>query len=120
MKDSAWNVSRGTLSVYWTKKNAPAEGKGRDNENDEYRVPVPVMDVWAEYHRLAKADEWAQQKIADAKGCAVPMVSRRVKWRVSLCKAARDSVCDGMLDEGHLIAFDGAPPRVEQVGVHVE
>jgi hypothetical protein len=24
-----------------------------DNENDEYHVPVPVADVWAEYHRPA-------------------------------------------------------------------
>jgi hypothetical protein len=23
-----------------------------DNENDEYHEPVPVVDVWAEYHRL--------------------------------------------------------------------
>jgi hypothetical protein len=78
-----------------------------DNESDEYHVPVPVVDVWAEYHRLRSDEKWELKRIAAAKGCDEPLVSRRCKWHSSLCKAARAAVCDGLFDEGHLIAFDG-------------
>jgi hypothetical protein len=39
-----------------------------DNENDEYHFPVPLIDVWEEYHRLANNENpiWTQQRIADA------------------------------------------------------
>lgn len=74
-----------------------------DNENDEYHRPVPIVDVWAEYARLSEAG-WTQQRIADAKGCGVPMVSRRVGWHESLPPEARKATCDGTLDEGHLEA----------------
>lgn len=39
----------------------------QDNENDEYHAPVPIVDKWMEYKRLADRD-WTQQRIADAKG----------------------------------------------------
>lgn len=72
-----------------------------DNENDEYHVEVPKPDVWAEYHRLHEAG-WTQQRIAEAKGCGVPMVCRRIGWHELLPTRARKAVCDGTFDEGHL------------------
>ena len=74
----------------------------QDNENDEYHTPVSLLDVWAEYHRLNKDEGWTQQRIANAKGCDVPTVSRRVKWHTSLCEPARQAVCDNVFDEGHI------------------
>lgn len=78
-----------------------------DNENDEYHTPVSLLDVWAECYRLWKDEGWTQQQIADAKGWDVPTASRRAKWHTNLSKAARKAVCDGLLDEGHLIAING-------------
>uniref|UniRef100_A0A6M3KRE1 Putative methyltransferase n=1 Tax=viral metagenome TaxID=1070528 RepID=A0A6M3KRE1_9ZZZZ len=76
-----------------------------DNEADEYHARVPVLDVWAEYHRLWKDEGWTQARIGAAKGCDVPTVSRRVKWHSSLPSVARQATCDGIFDEGHCEAL---------------
>lgn len=78
-----------------------------DNENDEYHTPVSLLDVWAECHRLATQEGWTQQRIADAKGWDRPTVSRRIRWHTSLPEAAKQAVCDGLFDEGHLEAISG-------------
>jgi predicted metal-dependent hydrolase len=51
-----------------------------DNENDEYHVPVPLPDVWAEYARLQEQEGWAQEKIAEAKGVVQAAVSERIRF----------------------------------------
>jgi hypothetical protein len=73
---------------------------------------VPLPDVWAEYHRLAKEEGWTQQRIADAKGVAQKQVSYRIKWHESLPETARKAVFDNILEEGHIeavsdVVFDG-------------
>lgn len=73
-----------------------------DNENDEYHIPVSLLDVWAECHRLWKEEGWTQQQIADAKGWQRTTVARRTGWHVNLPQAGKQAVCDGILDEGHL------------------
>ena len=83
-----------------------------DNENDEYHAPVSIVDVWAAYWRLWKVEGWTQQRIADAKGVDVMVVSRRVRWHEGLPKAARKAVSDGILDEGHIEAIFGVTSDV--------
>jgi ParB-like chromosome segregation protein Spo0J len=78
-----------------------------DNENDEYHTPVGLLDVWAEYHRLAAEEGWKHQRIADAKGVDRTAVARRIGWHQHLPDVARKAVCDGLLDEGHLEPVSG-------------
>jgi hypothetical protein len=90
-----------------------------DNENDEYHVAVSVLDVWAEYHRLADKENgegWTFQKIADAKGVSKTDVHRRVTWHTDLCPSARKACSDGIFDEGHLDAFYAVVPMSELSG----
>ena len=60
----------------------------QDNENDEYHRPVPLVDVWMDYKRLA--DMWGKghgQRIAKAKGVSPGIVSERLQyalWSVAL------------------------------------
>jgi hypothetical protein len=49
-----------------------------DNENDEYHVPVPLPDIWKEYHRLNKRERWTQEKIAEVKRVGEGPVSERI------------------------------------------
>jgi len=51
-----------------------------DNENDEYHVPVPLPDVWADYRRLKEEEGWTQQQIADAKNINQALVSQRLRF----------------------------------------
>jgi hypothetical protein len=51
-----------------------------DNENDEYHVPVPLPDIWAEYQRLSNEEEWTQERISKAKGVAEGAVSERIRF----------------------------------------
>jgi ParB/RepB/Spo0J family partition protein len=51
-----------------------------DNENDEYHVPVPLPDIWAEYQRLNDEEGWTQEQIGKAKGVGQASVSRRLKY----------------------------------------
>src|SRR5262245_46537992 len=53
-----------------------------DNDNDEYHVSVPLLDVWAEYHRLHHEEEWAQKRIAESKKVACSLVSERITWHL--------------------------------------
>jgi ParB-like chromosome segregation protein Spo0J len=60
----------------------------QDNGNDEYHRPVPLVDVWMDYKRLA--DMWGKghgQRIAKAKGVSPGIVSERLQyalWSVAL------------------------------------
>lgn len=83
-----------------------------DNENDEYHRPVPIVDVWAEYHRLARAEGWTQDRIARAKGCDVPTVSLRIKAH-ECAPAIKAAALDGMFDEGHVVAVLGVSLDVQ-------
>src|SRR5262249_25686811 len=82
-----------------------------DNENDECHVDVPLPDVWAEYHRLAteppQGEGWKHGRIAEAKGVDRTLVVRRIGWHSNLCDLARQAVCDGLFDEGHLEPLAG-------------
>ena len=49
-----------------------------DNINDEYHVPVPITDLWAEYCHLNKDLGWTQEKIAKAYDVPRAMVSYRI------------------------------------------
>ena len=49
-----------------------------DNVNDEYHVPVPITDVWAEYYHLNKDLGWTQEEVAKAYGVPRAMVSYRI------------------------------------------
>jgi site-specific DNA-methyltransferase (adenine-specific) len=51
-----------------------------DNENDEYHVPVPLPDIWAEYQRLKDKEGWTQEVIAKAKHTDQSVVSDRIKY----------------------------------------
>ena len=72
-----------------------------DNENDEYHVPVSIVDVWAEYARLYDEEKWNLEKIASAKGISHPMVSYRLKLN-SLPIKIKNFVTQGILTETHL------------------
>ena len=76
----------------------------KDNANDEYHRPVPVVDVWAACAALADAG-WTQARSAEAKGCDQADVSRRIGWHRSLPVVAREAICNDVLDEGHLTAL---------------
>ncbi len=57
----------------------------QDNENDEYHVKVPIVDVWMEYKRLADMPpddngKWTQERIANAKGVSRQLVGFRLGW----------------------------------------
>jgi hypothetical protein len=51
-----------------------------DNENDEYHVPVPLPDIWAEYRRLSVEEGWTQRQIAKAKGVQQSLVAERLAY----------------------------------------
>jgi len=51
-----------------------------DNENDEYHVPVPLLDIWAEYRRLSVEEGWTQRQIAKAKGVQQSLVAERLAY----------------------------------------
>jgi hypothetical protein len=91
-----------------------------DNENDEYHVEVPLLDVWAEYHRL-KYEEWDDE--TGEKGWSLARIGRakhehgkpvddstvcdRIRMHKYLPKVARKAVWDGLFDEGHAKAVIG-------------
>ena len=57
----------------------------QDNENDEYHVKVPIVDVWMEYKRLQDMPpvgngKWTQERIAKAKGVSRQLVGFRLGW----------------------------------------
>jgi hypothetical protein len=51
-----------------------------DNENDEYHLPVPLPDIWAEYRRLKDGEGWSGAKIAAAKRQSEGAVSERLRY----------------------------------------
>jgi site-specific DNA-methyltransferase (adenine-specific) len=72
-----------------------------DNENDEYHVPVSIIDIWAEYARLRDEEGWTQEKIAKVKGVDKSLVSRRVRLN-NLPNKLKGYVDSGILSETHL------------------
>jgi len=59
----------------------------QDNENDEYHVKVPIVDVWMEYKRLVemwgKDAKWGDKviaRVASAKGILEPIVRQGLKY----------------------------------------
>jgi DNA modification methylase len=72
----------------------------QDNENDEYHVPVPLPEVWAEYLRLNRDEHWGQRQIAHAKGVALGLVNARIAFAV-FPQAILDVFNQGLLKEDH-------------------
>lgn len=87
-----------------------------DNENDEYHRPVPLVDVWAEYHRLATEEEWEQKRIAAAKGTDETTARLRIHLHELLCDQAKQATVDGLFEEGHCVAIIGV--TVDVHGLH--
>lgn len=74
-----------------------------DNANDEYHVPVPLPDVWAEYKRLKDEEEWTQQKIAEAKGVPQQRVAERQHYAEFPDKVLRSFTQNDFLKESHAL-----------------
>lgn len=72
-----------------------------DNANDEYHDKVSIVDVWAEYARLAHEEGWPQQRIAEAKGVSQTSVALRLRYN-GLPYEVKDLVLHDILTEGHL------------------
>jgi site-specific DNA-methyltransferase (adenine-specific) len=72
-----------------------------DNENDEYHVPVSIVDIWAEYARLHDEEGWAQGKIADIKGVSQKTISLRLRLH-KLPEMLKKYIPQGFLSEAHL------------------
>lgn len=101
-----------SLAPWLTTTSAQTELADEDNENDEYHRPVPIVDVWAEYHRLARAEGWTQDRIARAKGVNAETAGLRVRLHDGLPDAAKAATQDGILDEGHCAAVLGVTQDV--------
>jgi site-specific DNA-methyltransferase (adenine-specific) len=72
-----------------------------DNENDEYHVPVPLPDVWAEYKRLRDEEGWTQEDIGKAKGVDQAAVSRRLRFATFPSKVEKAFMQHDFLKEVH-------------------
>lgn len=86
-----------------------------DNENDEYHERVPLVDVWADYKRLADKG-WTQERIATAKGVSRTLVVFRLKM-AGFPKAIHDYVTKGDLNEGQmreLLQCNNFPPHLTE------
>lgn len=74
----------------------------QDNEDDEYHIEVPLLDVWANYAYLHDKEGWTQQQIADAKGIDRSFIGYRLKLH-SLPNQIKEFVNQKLLTETHLI-----------------
>ncbi len=72
-----------------------------DNVNDEYHVPVPITDLWAEYYHLNKDLGWTQEKIAMAYDVPRAMVSYRINLH-ELPDEVKDFVSKNLITEAQL------------------
>lgn len=72
----------------------------QDNENDEYHRPVPLVDVWMDYKRLADMG-WTQQRIADAKGVSQSIVKFRLAFAEFSPNVLTAFSTNDFLREGH-------------------
>jgi site-specific DNA-methyltransferase (adenine-specific) len=72
----------------------------QDNENDEYHRPVPLVDVWMDYKRLADMG-WTQQRIADAKGVSQFNVSIRLAFAYFPSSVQAAFIANDFLRESH-------------------
>ena len=73
---------------------------------DEYHVPVPLPDIWAEYKRLVEEEKWVHQKIADAKGVNRATVTLRLSWACFPTKVREAFVKNDFLKESHAAELD--------------
>lgn len=73
-----------------------------DNVNDEYHVPVPITDIWAEYSHLSRDLGWTQQKIAEIYGVTRAMVSYRMNMH-DLPEDVKDLVNQKLITETQAI-----------------
>jgi hypothetical protein len=78
---------------------------------------VSIVDVWAEYERLANEEGWTQQRIADAKGVAKSKVSEKIRYN-SLPDEVKRLCSDGDLTEGHLEPISSLVPTSELFCMH--
>lgn len=74
----------------------------QDNENDEYHRPVSIVDVWAEYARLAQEEGWTQEKIGRAKGVSQQMAAYRIKLN-GLPESVKRITNQGIVGETQLL-----------------
>ena len=65
------------------------------------KLSASIVDVWADYHRLANEEGWTQQRIAEAKGQSKGVVAERIRYH-ALPDNVKDMCSDGVLTEGHL------------------
>jgi ParB/RepB/Spo0J family partition protein len=72
-----------------------------DNENDEYHVPVPLPDVWAEYRRLKDEEGWTHERISQAKGVNRATVTLRMGYAEFPEKVLAAFVKNDFLKESH-------------------
>lgn len=72
----------------------------QDNENDEYHRPVPLVDAWMDYKRLADMG-WTQQRIADAKGVSQSIVKFRLAFAEFSPNVLTAFSTNDFLREGH-------------------
>ena len=73
-----------------------------DNVSDEYHVPVPITDMWAEYYHLNKDLGWTQEKIARAYDVTQQMVSFRINL-YKLPDKIKDFTNRNLITESQLI-----------------
>jgi hypothetical protein len=72
-----------------------------DNENDEYHVPVPLPDIWAEYRRLKEKERWTGRRIAAAKQKPEGLVSERLQYALFPLLVRTAFFKNAFLNEGH-------------------
>jgi DNA modification methylase/ParB-like chromosome segregation protein Spo0J len=75
----------------------------QDNENDEYHIPVPLPEIWAEYQRLKEEEQWTQQQIADAKGVPQQRVAERLQYAAFPPRIIRAFTQSDFLKESHAL-----------------
>lgn len=74
----------------------------KDNIDDEFHTPVPIIDVWASYARLRDMG-WTQERIGKAKGVDQATVSWRLRLHNESTDKMKDAVCNVVgFEERHL------------------
>jgi len=80
----------------------------QDNENDEYHVKVPIVDVWMECKRLYEMwGRGSQQRIADAKGTKQQIVSDRLIYADLPTSILKQFTKNDFLRESHVAEICG-------------
>lgn len=96
-----------------------------DNENDEYHLPVPVVDMWLSYKALDDLD-WTQESIAKSKGTSQPQVAKRITYSRFPPGVLDRFIQNNFLNEGHaaeiakLFKLNNLPPWLDRDSAMVE